>query len=160
MHTTPAILFVCLGNICRSPLAEAAFRQAADAAGVAAEADSAGTAAYHIGNPPDYRSIATAKRHGIDIEHYQARQVSEPDYTHFTHIFALDSDNLADLQRTAPAGSTATIALLMDYVPGREGESIADPYYGDEAGFEDSWADAHLAAQHLVALFQKKNGKA
>lgn len=157
MHTTPAILFVCLGNICRSPLAEAAFRQAADVAGVAAEADSAGTAAHHIGSPPDYRSIATAKRHGINIEHYQARQVSEGDYTHFTHILALDSDNLADLQRMAPAGSTATIALLMDYVPGREGESIADPYYGDEDGFDDSWADVHLAAQHLVALFQKKD---
>ncbi|MCB2087362.1 MAG: low molecular weight protein-tyrosine-phosphatase [Sphingomonadaceae bacterium] len=147
---TPAVLFVCLGNICRSPLAEAAFRHHAALKGLAAEADSAGTAAYHAGNPPDPRSISTAIYHGIDISHYRARQIEQTDFTRFTHIFALDEDNLANIRRIAPAHSTAQIALLMDLVPGREGQAVADPYYGDAAGFETSWQEVSEAARHLV----------
>jgi protein-tyrosine phosphatase len=151
MSAKTAVLFVCLGNICRSPLAEAAFRCAAEKAGLKAEVDSVGTAAYHIGEPPDQRSIATAARHGVEIGHYQGRQLAQADFTRFTHILALDANNLADIHTVAPSDSTAKIALLMDYVPGREGQAVPDPYYGDEAGFEDTWRDVSEAADALVA---------
>lgn len=151
MTTKPRILFVCLGNICRSPLAEAAFRKAALNAGLEAEADSAGTANYHVGSPPDPRSIATAANYGIDISSYQGRQIARRDYTGFTHIFALDADNLADIRRHAPDDATARMALLLDVIPHRAGQDVADPYYGDSAGFAVTWSDVEEAAQALVA---------
>ena len=153
MKTIPSVLFVCLGNICRSPLAEAAFRKAAAQSGLEAVADSAGTAAYHVGNPPDPRSILTAARYGIDILDYQGRQIAAQDYTRFTHIFALDNANLAEIRGRAPVNATAEIALLLDIVEGREGQAVADPYYGDQAGFEKTWADVSAAAEALVAQF-------
>ncbi|MDZ4307503.1 low molecular weight protein-tyrosine-phosphatase [Allopontixanthobacter sp.] len=151
MTTTPSVLFVCLGNICRSPLAEAAFRKAAAEAGLEAIADSAGTAAYHIGRPPDPRSITTAARRGIDILGYRGRQISPEDYTSFTHIYALDSANLRDIRRRAPDGATAEIALLMDVIEGREGQPVIDPYHGGQDDFEATWADVSAAAEALVA---------
>lgn len=152
----PSLLFVCLGNICRSPLAEAAFRAAAEEAGLDAHCDSAGTGDYHVGNSPDPRSIATAAEQGIDIAHYEARQVETHDFTRFTHILAMDHQNLADLKARAPADGTAAISLLMDFVPGREGAAIADPYYGGEENFADTWDDAVTAAKALVAGLQAK----
>lgn len=146
----PAVLFVCLGNICRSPLAEAAFRKAAEEAGLEAHADSAGTAAYHVGEPPDPRSISTAARHGIDIAHYRGRQIEAADFERFTHILALDHSNLANIRRIAPDGHNAHVALLMDMVPGREGAAVADPYYDGEEHFEFTWEDVWLAAEALV----------
>ncbi|MDN3645591.1 low molecular weight protein-tyrosine-phosphatase [Pontixanthobacter aestiaquae] len=151
MATKPAILFVCLGNICRSPLAEAAFRKAAEEAGLDFAADSAGTAAYHIGSPPDPRSIATAAQHGIDISHYQGRQLDQDDFARFSHIYAMDHSNLRNIRAVAPSGSAAEIALLMDTVPGREGEEIADPYYGGEENFTYTWEDVWMAVQAVVA---------
>ena len=155
MKRKPAVLFVCLGNICRSPLAEAAFRLAAEEAGLAAETDSAGTAAYHIGNPPDPRSIATASSKGIDIGHLRGRQIEQRDFTRFTHILALDDNNLADIIRIAPPASTAEIMLLMDAAPGHEGQAVADPYYGEAAGFEETWDDVSNAAAGLVSLLKR-----
>ncbi len=146
----PAVLFVCLGNICRSPLAEAAMRAAAAQAGIDIEVDSAGTGSWHAGNPPDRRAQAVARAHGIDIAGYRARQVRPADFRRFTHIFALDGDNLADLQRIAPADATAEVRLLMDVVPGREGTSVTDPYYGNDAGFEVTWADVSAAARAIA----------
>ena len=145
----PAVLFVCLGNICRSPLAEAAFRAAAERAGLDCRIDSAGTGDWHIGRPPDPRACAVALRHGIDISRYRARQVSAEDFTAFSHIVALDASNLRDLQALKPAPATATLSLLLDHAPGRRGEAVADPYYGDEAGFEQAWADVQAGAQGL-----------
>ncbi len=149
--STPRILFVCLGNICRSPLAEAAFRAAAEEAGLEAEADSAGTGDYHIGKPPDPRSVDTAAARGIDISHYRARQIEAEDFRRFTHIFAHDRANLADIRAVAPGDATAHIGLLMDIVPGREGAAVADPYYGGEENFADTWEDVSAAAKALVA---------
>lgn len=149
--TAPAILFVCLGNICRSPLAEAAFRAEAAAAGLEALADSAGTAGYHIGEPPDPRAIRTAARFGIDISGYRGRQAVAADFSRFTHIFALDHSNLANLRRIAPAGHPAQLALLLDCVAGMEGQAVADPYYGDEAGFLETWDEVSLAARAIVS---------
>lgn len=147
----PKILFVCLGNICRSPLAEAALRQAAARAGLAVEVDSAGTGHWHVGRPPDPRAQAVARRHGGDIAGLRARQVGAEDFRRFDLIFALDPDNFQNLAALAPADATATIGLLLDLVPGREGRGVHDPYYGDAAGFEDTWRDVTAAADALVA---------
>ena len=146
----PAVLFVCLGNICRSPLAEAALRHAAARAGTEVVVDSAGTGDWHVGRPPDPRAQAVAQAHGVEIGHYRARQIGHADFTRFTHILALDHQNLADIRMLAPASATAELALLMDKVPGREGLPVADPYFGDEAGFLATWAEVTLAADALV----------
>lgn len=145
-----AVLFVCLGNICRSPLAEAAFRAEAAKAGLDVVVDSAGTGDWHVGKAPDKRAQAEARRHGIDISAYAARQVTVRDFARFTHIFALDGDNLSDLRAIAPAGHKARLSLLMDMVPGREGAGVNDPYYGGPEAFEASWADVSAAARALV----------
>lgn len=150
LSSTRSFLLVCLGNICRSPLAEAALRDAAARAGVAMTVDSAGTGAWHVGNPPDPRSQAVALAHGIDISGHRARQVVAADFRRFTDILALDRDNLAELRRRAPKDSIARIGLLMDAVPGRTGQAVADPYYGDAAGFEVTWADVSAAAEAIV----------
>ncbi|MHC2001944.1 low molecular weight protein-tyrosine-phosphatase [Methylobacterium sp. CM6241] len=145
----PAVLFVCLGNICRSPLAEAAFRVEAERAGLDAEVDSAGTGGWHAGEPPDPRALAVARRNGVDMSGYRARQVEPADFARFSHIVALDGDNLAVLRRLRPKEGAA-LSLLLDHVPGRRGEAVADPYYGAEAGFDATWADVTLGARHLV----------
>lgn len=149
--TSFSVLFVCLGNICRSPLAEAAFHQAAARAGLAVTVDSAGTGAWHVGNSPDRRAQAQAKACGVDISAYRARQVSAADFTRFTHIQALDRHNLDDLRRMRPVGATAHVGLLLDMVPGREGQSVADPYYGGPQDFAVTWDEVSAAAQGLVA---------
>ena len=151
MSNMPSILFVCLGNICRSPLAEAALRAEAERAGVVVTVDSAGTGDWHVGGPPDRRAQATALRHGIDISRYRARQAVPEDFRRFDHIFALDRDNLARLKAITPADATASLDLLLDLVPGREGEGVRDPYYGDDDGFELTWAEVSAAAQAIVA---------
>jgi len=156
--TAPAILFVCLGNICRSPLAEAAFRARAADAGLDIRADSAGTGSWHIGEPPDRRAQATALRHGIDISRYRGRQVEPADFRRFSHIFALDLDNLAVLHRLRPADATARVGLLLDLVDGLEGQPVADPYYGPDAGFEETWDEVDRAAQALVARLGRERG--
>ncbi len=146
----PSVLFVCLGNICRSPLAEAALRKAALEAGLDIEIDSAGTGNWHSGEPPDSRAIATAARHGADITGYRARQVRPADFSRFTRIIAADHQNLAHLQAMQPAEATAELALVLDLVAGREGQSLTDPYFGDDIGFEETWADVLAAARALV----------
>lgn len=150
MAETCAVLFVCLGNICRSPLAEAAFRAEAEAAGLDVVADSAGTGGWHQGEPPDKRAIATAKRHGIDISGFGARKVRAEDFTRFSHIFALDRENLADLRALKPAGAPAQLSLLLDHLPGHEGRPVPDPYYGDIDDFENVWQLVSAAAKALA----------
>jgi protein-tyrosine phosphatase len=147
---TVKVLFVCLGNICRSPLAEAAFRAEAARIGLDAEADSAGTGNWHRGEPPDRRAIAAARRNGVDISGLRARQVRPGDFEHFDHIVALDDDNLADLRTIGPAGGRASLSLLLDHVPGREGQAVADPYYGGDSLFDITWRDVTEAARALA----------
>jgi len=146
----PAVLFVCLGNICRSPLAEAAFRAEAARIGLAVEVDSAGVGNWHMGDPPDPRARAVAKRHGIDIGSYRARQVTRADFGRFTHLVALDRQNLAALKAMQPADATAELSLLLDHVAGRMGEAVADPYYGGDEGFEVTWRDVTEGARALA----------
>ncbi len=149
--TQPSVLFVCLGNICRSPLAEAALRAEAVAAGIAITIDSAGIGAWHAGSPPDPRAQAEALSHGIDITAYRARQVTQDDFRHFDRIFALDQQNLRDLARIAPRRATAKVGLLMDLVAGREGTAVIDPYFGTQEDFAQTWEDVTLAAKQIVA---------
>lgn len=149
----PSILFVCLGNICRSPLAEAALRKRAVEAGVAMTIDSAGTGNWHVGRPPDPRAVALARAKGLDISTYRARQVTEADFHKFGHVFALDPQNLKDLHRIEPSRHIAEVRLLMDLVPGRKGTAVIDPYYGDEDDFEQAWSDVDAAAAALVRRY-------
>ena len=146
----PAVLFVCLGNICRSPLAEAALVKVAERAGLDVEVDSAGTGSWHVGDPPDPRAQETARAMGSDIGHLRARQISPDDFHRFTHILALDHANLRSIQSMQPAGSFAAISLLLDFVPGREGREVADPYYGHTDGFAVTWADVVAGAEGIV----------
>lgn len=145
-----SVLFVCMGNICRSPLAEGAFRAEVERLGLDVIADSAGTGGWHAGDPPDPRSIAVARRNGVDISGQKARKVTKADFRTFTHIYALDHDNLEGLRAIAPRDATAELGLLLDLVPGHEDRAVADPYYGDAAGFDVTWADVTMAARALA----------
>jgi protein-tyrosine phosphatase len=145
-----SVLFVCLGNICRSPLAEAAFRREAERLGLDVEVDSAGTGDWHIGYPPDPRAAAVAARNGIDISHLEARLVTADDFRRFDHIVALDSNNLRDLERLRPADGKARVSLLLDHVEGRQGQAVADPYYGDDSHFDAAWQDVSTGAEGLA----------
>ena len=147
----PSVLFVCLGNICRSPLAEGAFRAAADARGLQLGVDSAGTGGWHVGAPPDPRAQAVARAHGVDISGLRARQVTAADFELFTHVVAMDRDNLAALRRLGGASGGARLSLLLDHVPGRAGGDVADPYYGGPEGFLATWADVWAGAEGLLS---------
>lgn len=150
----PSVLFVCLGNICRSPLAEGALRAEAARLGLELIVDSAGTGDWHAGEPPDDRAIAVADRNGVDISGLRARQVRAVDFRRFTHVIALDHDNLANLRKLVPADATAELSLLLDHVEGREGQAVADPWFGDAAGFEITWAEVAAAARALARRLQ------
>ncbi|GLV23108.1 phosphotyrosine protein phosphatase [Sphingobium sp. TomMM35A] len=150
-----SVLFVCLGNICRSPLAEAALRAEAEKARLHVEVDSAGTGDWHVDCPPDKRAQAVALRNGIDISTYRGRQVTPDDFHRFDHIFALDAENLKNLRRIRPSDGTAHLRLLMDLVPGREGTSVTDPYYGEDEGFDETWSDVTSAARALIEQLKR-----
>lgn len=147
----PAILFLCLGNICRSPLAEAAARVAFANAGISATLDSAGTGDWHVGRPPDRRAQAEARRRGTDISDLRGRQLAAEDFYRFDLILAADANNLREARALAPPDATARLRLMLDLVPGRRGESVTDPYYGSDDGFAETWADVSAVAAALVA---------
>ncbi len=149
-----SVLFVCLGNICRSPLAEAALRHECAASDLNVIIDSAGTGDWHVGHPPDERAQAVAARNGVDIGHLRARQVTASDFRDFDHIIAMDNQNLRDLAAMRPASAVAKLSLFFDHVEGRAGEDVADPYYGDEDGFEQTWAEVTGTARILRKLLE------
>jgi protein-tyrosine phosphatase len=132
-----SILFVCMGNICRSPTAEGVFRYYAEQAGLAdrLHIDSAGTHAYHVGEPADHRARAAAERRGMSLDGIRARRVSAHDYEYFDYIIAMDEDNLAHLRNEAPEEHGAQLHLFLEFAAGSETE-VPDPYYGGSAGFE------------------------
>ncbi|TMS12573.1 Low molecular weight phosphotyrosine protein phosphatase [Larimichthys crocea] len=131
-------LFVCLGNICRSPIAEAVFRKMATEGGVVDKwrIDSAATSTYEIGNPPDHRGQACMKRHDVPMRHV-ARQVTKEDFMNFEYILCMDESNLSDLNRKAKSvkNSRAKVELLGSYDPQKQ-RIIKDPYYGSDEDFE------------------------
>ena len=150
MADAPSLLFVCLGNICRSPMAEGAMRAALAEAGLDWTIDSAGTGAWHIGNPPDPRAQATALANGVDISDLRARQADPEDFYHFSHIFAMDAENLANLREIRPGDATAQLSLMLDWLPGLEGQPVDDPYYGGDEGFEESWRNIHATCRAII----------
>lgn len=131
------ILFVCAGNICRSPLAEGVFRHLVDEAGRGPEfrIDSAGTGGWHQGEKPDRRSIATAAGHGVDISGQRARRIETADFDRFDLILAMDQDNLKNLRKAAPADALGRLHLFNALALGRNID-IPDPYYGGHEDFE------------------------
>jgi protein-tyrosine phosphatase len=135
-----SILFVCTGNICRSPTAEGVFRHLVDKAGLSdrISVDSAGTHAYHIGERPDHRSIAAAARRGYDLSDLRARVLVPADYDRFDLLLAMDRGHLEIMQRKQPAGSRARLALFMAEVPAPLTNcDVPDPYYGEGRHFAD-----------------------
>jgi len=133
------ILFVCLGNICRSPTAEAVFRAVAarEAPELMIEVDSAGTAGYHIGEPPDIRTIKAASLRGYDMSLLRARVVEPRDFEHFELILAMDRHNLATLRRGAPTHTRDRVRLFLEFAPDSPFTEVPDPYYGGPNGFEE-----------------------
>lgn len=131
------VLFVCLGNICRSPTAHGVMEQLVAEGGYAIEVDSAGTGAWHIGHPPDPRSQEAAARRGLDLSGQRARRVTVADFHAFHHIIAMDEQNLADLRDMQPEDGMAQLALLLSYAEEGTPASVPDPYYGGGNGFEE-----------------------
>ena len=135
---TVRILFVCMGNICRSPTADGIMRQLVADAGLAhaVEVDSAGTHNYHPGSPPDARSRAAALRRGYDLSPLRARQVKDADFARFDLLLAMDADNLENLKRRCPREHAGKLRLMMEYATRFDVREVPDPYYEGEDGFE------------------------
>ena len=148
-----SILLVCLGNICRSPTAEAVLRAAAQRAGIASRLtiDSAGTGGWHVGSPPDWRAIEHASRRGYDLTPLRARQVTRADFARFDWILAMDRYNLADLARLRPDGYAGHLGLFLDVAPGLSQRDVPDPYDGGDEGFEHVLDLVEQASDALVA---------
>jgi protein-tyrosine phosphatase len=147
-----SILFVCLGNICRSPTAEGVVRSIAsrEFPGLALQIDSAGTADYHVGEPPDRRSIAAARRRGYDLGSLRARQVVRADFDRFSHVLAMDLANLAELEQLREPASSARVALFLEYAPEAGIDEVPDPYYGGVEDFERVLDLCEAAARGLL----------
>ncbi|MEC7596176.1 MAG: low molecular weight protein-tyrosine-phosphatase [Pseudomonadota bacterium] len=156
MHLKNRILFVCMGNICRSPTAEGAFRSIVEENNKSQnfEVDSAGTHAYHIGRAPDKRAQKAAINNGVDLSSQRARQVHESDFYYYDFIIAMDEDNLNILQSICPNGSHSKIKLMLDYSSESPGASVPDPYY--EGKFNEVFKMVHSACVSLFKSFEKK----
>jgi len=152
------ILFVCLGNICRSPSAEAVLRRIAaqEAPELHIEVDSAGTAGYHIGEPPDARSQEAAVRRGYDMSRLRARIVEPDDFERFDLILAMDRNNLAILRRRAPAAARERVRLFLDFAPEADTPEVPDPYYGGASGFEEVLDLVEAASRGLIAHLRER----
>jgi protein-tyrosine phosphatase len=132
------VLFVCTGNICRSPTAEGVFKHHVKEAGLAGRvlSDSAGTHSYHVGEPPDPRTVEAANRRGYDLSALRARQVKQGDFGEFEYVLAMDEANLQVLQRLCPPQHSRTLKLFMDFGGNPAVREVPDPYYGGAQGFE------------------------
>jgi protein-tyrosine phosphatase len=155
------VLFVCMGNICRSPTAEAVFRRAVDKAGLKdlIECDSAGTHDYHIGEPPDQRAQQAASRRGYDMSHLRGRQVGERDFARFDYVVAMDRRNLSLLEELCPAGHADKLRLYCDFHEDYAGREVPDPYYGGPRGFEQVLDIIETVSGSLVARLQQAHRK-
>ncbi len=133
-----SVLFVCTGNICRSPTAEGVFRNMVETAGLGGkiDVDSAGTIAYHAGEAPDARAQEAALERGIDLSHQQARQLTDSDFVCFDYLVALDTSHLIRLKELCPNGENHRIRSLMEFAPHFRVDDVPDPYYGATGGFD------------------------
>jgi len=152
------VLFVCMGNICRSPTAEAVLRDFAQReAGVALEVDSAGTHGYHTGDAPDERSIAAARRRGFDLGTLRARVVETADFERFDLVLAMDVAVLERLRELAPGQRADRVQLFLDFAPGLGRRDVPDPYYGGAAGFEEVLDLVEVGARGLLAALAARS---
>ena len=153
------ILFVCLGNICRSPTAEVVFRTVAarEAPELTLEVDSAGTAGYHIGEPPDIRTRKAAGRRGYDMSALRARIVEPRDFETFDLILAMDRENLTTLQQRAPAHARGRVRLFLEFAEGATVSEVPDPYYGGPNGFEEVLDLVEAATRGLLQHLQQRS---
>lgn len=153
------VLFVCMGNICRSPTAQGVFGEllAASKFGQRIDVDSAGTHAYHVGHPPDERSTATALGHGVDMRDQRARQVTPQDLRDFDYVLAMDQSNLEVLEFLHhECGGRARVGLLLEYAPDTGLLAVPDPYYGGDGGFERVYDLIEAGCQGLLAALEKR----
>jgi len=150
---TRKVLLVCLGNICRSPTAEGVLRAIAarEFPALEIEIDSAGTADYHCGEPPDRRTVAAARRRGYDLAGLRARQVQPADFDRFDFVLAMDRSNLAELESRRPQHATAQVALFLEFAPDTGVVEVPDPYYGGIEDFERVLDLCEAAARGLLA---------
>lgn len=145
------ILMVCLGNICRSPMAEGILRDLVRKEGLDFVTDSAGTADYHVGEKPDRRARAAMRKHGIDIDDLRGRHFVAEDFERFDLLLAMDESNLRNMLRIAPNEALAGKAkLVMDYAPAHPKREVPDPYYGDDSGFDHVYAMLDEACRNLL----------
>ncbi|MFC3093419.1 low molecular weight phosphotyrosine protein phosphatase [Alteromonas sediminis] len=155
----PSVLFVCLGNICRSPTAEAVFRQKAKDAGLSCKIDSAGTHGYHIGKAPDKRSQEVGKARGYNFKGIQCRRVAKEDFTTFDYILAMDASNLDNLKAKAeekyPDKTFTNMHLFLDFAES-ETKEVPDPYYGGRKGFELVLDLIEQASDGLIAHIRQQ----
>jgi protein-tyrosine phosphatase len=146
------VLFVCLGNICRSPMAEGVLRKLVEDADLAGRVQvaSAGTGGWHVGDPPDRRAQAAAKKRGVDIARQRARQVEAADFERFDYVLAMDAANYEDLLDIAP-GAESRVYLFLDFAPALGRGDVPDPYYGGDQGFEAALDMIEAAARGFLA---------
>jgi protein-tyrosine phosphatase len=155
------LLMVCLGNICRSPLAEGAVRAHLDRSGLDwVEVDSAGTGGWHAGEPPDHRSIAVAAGVGVDIRNQRARKLRAADFEHFDWLLCADRSVLRDVRAMMPSGSPAQVALLLEWAGLGEGGEVPDPYTGGPEDFRRVWAMVDAAAAGIVSRLASTRSRA
>ena len=156
---TVSVLFICMGNICRSPLAHGRFEHLVREHGLESRitVDSAGTHAYHVGEPPDRRSQQTAMHRGIDISGQRARKVSLSDFEEFDYLLAMDRDNLAILLSLAPAEHAHKVRLFLEFAPELDEQEVPDPYYGGQSGFEIVYDLIDAASQGLLDEIRKRH---
>ncbi len=153
------VLFVCLGNICRSPTAEGVFRALVESEGLAGqiEIDSAGTHAYHVGEGPDPRAQEAAARRGIDLSPIRGRRATTADIKEFDYVLAMDEDNYANLRHIAPAQYESRVRLLMAFAPERPEDEVPDPYFGGEGGFDRVLDMIEDATRGLLADIRRQH---
>ncbi|MCU7958534.1 MAG: low molecular weight phosphotyrosine protein phosphatase [gamma proteobacterium symbiont of Bathyaustriella thionipta] len=151
------VLFVCMGNICRSPTAHGVFEKAVADAGLSDHilVDSAGTHAYHIGEQPDARSQDTARQRGVDLSTQRARRVDRDDFSRFDYVLAMDEDNYQILYQQCPAEYRQRLQLFMEYATDRPESEVPDPYYGGAGGFERVFDMVEEASAGLLNTIQK-----
>ena len=147
------LLVVCLGNICRSPMAEGALRARLDASPLVGrvEVDSAGSGGWHAGEPPDRRAIACARIHGVEIGGQRARQLRPTDFDDYDWLLCADASNLRDVRKLAPAARRDRVVLLLDWAGIEPGGEVPDPYTGGPEDFRQVWRLVDSAAQAVVA---------
>jgi protein-tyrosine phosphatase len=152
------VLFVCMGNICRSPTAQGVFRKMVAEAGLesSVQVESAGTHSYHVGEPPDARALQAAKRRGVEIGDLRARQVTQDDFRDFDLILAMDWENLALLQQQCPRAHKHKLHLLMRYAGEHDAATVPDPYYGGPEGFNTVLDYVEDACQGLIEVVRKR----